>query len=123
LPSGHAQTRYAAYPTLFTNPRPYSPNQEPDLWSLARIDTYLASQVWSRWVDKSGRVSLFASPYYVGHTHVAQQLSIRFDPSARAWQFYDGYGNLVRSHPTKEFLPDIILQFRLTSRQRSNFVA
>ena len=57
------QTRLQVYPDLLHNPRGYRREQEAQLWQIQRVYDWISSKVWTRQVDKVGRVSESVKSY------------------------------------------------------------
>lgn len=78
-----------AYPGLCDPHRPYHSEQEPGLFSLQRVDTFLAQKAWLRRVEKAGIVSIGEQrTYSVGRKYAGQHVLVRFDPQDRHFVFY-----------------------------------
>lgn len=78
-----------AYPGLLAPQRPYHSEQEPLLFSLQKVDAFLAQKAWLRRVEKAGLVSIGEQrTYFVGRQYAGQHVLVRFDPQDRHFVFY-----------------------------------
>ena len=118
-PSIKGQARIEAYPRLRHNPRPYSRHEENTLWQFERVQSFLADKVWTRRVDKVGRISLFSSTYSVGRAYTGQELQVHLDPQTHQWLIETEQGQLLRRFDCLEITPDRIDSFSLTKRANS----
>jgi len=84
-----------AHPELLQPRRPFRPELELALFDLARVDAYLATFTWTRYVDKNGRVSLGGKQrrYSVGRNYAGQEIIVRFDPQDRHFVFSEANGS------------------------------
>lgn len=80
-----------AHPELFEPRRPFRPEHELALFSLKRVDVFLATFSWQRKVGKTGQVCLGGHHeyYYVGRKYARHQVLVKFDPADRHFVFYD----------------------------------
>lgn len=79
--------------------RPFHPGLEWTLFSIERVDAYLASQIWTRKVRSVGNVSVGGHLYYVGRTHLEETVSVQFIPETRSFRFEAADGALVAELP------------------------
>lgn len=115
-PNGY--TRAQAFPDLFTNPRLYAPEDDPQSWQQERVAHYLSGFIFHRKVEINGQVSLFANTYSLGKHYARQTIQITFDPDTYVWIFTDEHAHLIRRHPTKELFYERISQLQLAKRRR-----
>lgn len=115
-PALNGQSRLATYPDLQRNRRTYLSAHEPQRWCFARVEAWLATAVWSRKVDKVGRISLFSTAYSVGRTYHGQTVTIHFDPSTHEWVIQDTQGQALRRYTCREITPQRILNLALAKR-------
>jgi hypothetical protein len=88
---------------LFQAPRPFHPQHELAYFDLRRVDQYLASFTWPRYVGTDGRVRLGTERYYIGTAYARRYINVHFDPTERRFVFCD-YENLdheIRRMPAK----------------------
>jgi hypothetical protein len=112
-PNRQGLTRLDRYPQLMQPVRPYQSAQEDQLWSIVRVQAYLAQGCWRRKVDASGRISLYNHNYTL-HRHLrGQVLWIRFDPTTSCWTCWDDKGQQVAACPALEIQPEVICQLKL----------
>jgi len=80
-----------AHPELFEPRRPFRPEHELALFSLKRVDAYLATFTWQRKVGKTGQICLGGhhAYYYVGRKYARRQVLVKFDPADRHFVFYN----------------------------------
>lgn len=95
-----------AHPELLSKPRPFRPEQELDLFSLDRIDAFLASFTWRRKVGKTGQICIGGHHRYytVGRAYARKYVLVRFDPTDRHFVFYPDEALLDGELPTGEEL-------------------
>jgi hypothetical protein len=83
------QPPVVAYPALLDPHHPYHSDQEPTIFSLSRVDAFLAEQSWLRRVGSSGQIAIGERRRYsVGRQHAGQDVWVRFDPDDRHFVFY-----------------------------------
>lgn len=117
--NGHS--RQQVYPTLAHNPRVYSQAQEHTLWQLQRVDAFLSQAVWTRRVDKVGRISLFSRAYSVGRAYTGTEVQVQFEPQHREWVIQSEQGQVLKRHVSQEITPERI--FNLDLAKRANLVS
>ncbi len=83
----HGQPPLVAHPELLVPRRPYRPEWELDLFDLKRVDTYLATQTWTRTVSQVGQVTLGGYRYGLGKSWAWQTVSVSFDAERRQFVF------------------------------------
>jgi len=76
-----------AHPELLVPRRPYQPEWELELFEVARVHRYLASQTWTRTVSQNGQVSLGGTHYNLGRKWAEQTVSVSFDATRRQLVF------------------------------------
>jgi hypothetical protein len=86
----------AAYPR-----RPYHVHYEADLFNLARVDVFLATQRWSRRANNLGCITLGARSYCPGVTWAEHDVEITFEPEQRQLVFHDLQAQTVSRRPIK----------------------
>lgn len=67
--------------------RPYHLAVERELFSLERVDRFLAQFTWQYKVTKIGQVVIHDHVYYVGTAAAGQVVDVRFDPTDRCFVF------------------------------------
>lgn len=113
------RSRHQVYPELNQNPRRYTEAQEPRLWQLARVDAFLSPLVWTRRVDKVGRISIFSRAYSVGRAFTGRAVQVRFDPQPREWVIQSEQGQVLKRFPAQEITPPRILNLDIAKRANS----
>lgn len=83
------RTPLQAHPEVLCPLRPYHPSVELALFSLDRVDRFLAQFSWQHTVSCSGQVSVHSRSYYVGTIHSGKTVVVRFDPTDRCFVFCD----------------------------------
>lgn len=79
-PHCHGLPPLVAHPELAHPRRPYSPDQEADLFQMARVYLYLSQWQWERKVDPGGCMSMAHLNRRIADTHIGQIVKVRFDP-------------------------------------------
>jgi hypothetical protein len=115
-PAIDGQSRLHAHPDLQRNPRHYRQADEAALWQMQRVDEFIAQRVWTRRVDKVGRVSLFSTAYSVGRPYAGHEVNIHFDIPTREWVIQNEQGHILKRYPSQEITPERILSLRLAKR-------
>ncbi len=87
----HGHPPVEAHPELLHRPRPFQRDHELALFSLQRVDEYLASLRLERRVCKRGRVEIGGDNhrYYVGRQYVGHVIQVHFAPDTREFVFHD----------------------------------
>ncbi|MCI0336450.1 MAG: hypothetical protein L0226_02650 [Acidobacteria bacterium] len=75
--------------------RPYHPAVEPELFSLDRVDQFLAQFTWQYKVTSIGQVAIHDHVYYVGTANGGVRVDVRFDPTDRHFVFSDAKNGAV----------------------------
>jgi hypothetical protein len=83
----HNQPPLLAHPELLLPRRPYQPEWELELFALARVHRYLATQAWTRTVSQNGQVSLGGTHYGLGRKWAGQTVAVSFDAARRQFVF------------------------------------
>jgi transposase InsO family protein len=92
---------FQAHPEVLQPLRPYHSSVELELFSLDRVDRFLARFSWQHKVTQSGQVSLHGHLYYVGTVHGGKTVDVRFDPADRHFVFTDAKtGEELKRRPT-----------------------
>jgi hypothetical protein len=115
-PACGGKTRLQAYPDLIQSNRPYRQSDEPHLWQFERVQAFLADFVWTRRVDKVGRVSIFSSAYSVGRAYVGQEVHIHLDSNTHQWVIETEQGQCLKRYACQEITPERIYAFDLSKR-------
>lgn len=102
--AGDCQGRnpYQAHPEVCLPLRPFILEAELLLFSLDRVDYFLAQFTWSHKVTASGQVFIGEQVYYVGQKYAGLQATVRFDPSNRHFVFtHPQTGKVLKRCPAK----------------------
>jgi hypothetical protein len=78
--------------------RPYHPAVERELFSLDRVDRFLAQFTWPYKVTKIGQVAIHDHVYYVGTATAGQMVDVRFDPTDRCFVFSNAKSGAELKH-------------------------
>lgn len=118
-PALAGQSRLAAFPALAAGGRPYDPAQEAAQWDECRVWAWLGERVWTRRVDKVGRISLANRALGVGRAWAGTEVTVRLavHDHMPAWIIRDGHGTLLRQHPAPELARDRLLALDVSHRR------
>jgi len=83
----HGRPPVKVHPEVLQPLRPYHPSAEPDLFSLDRIDCFLAKFTWSYKVSEVGQFNILKRTYSVGTAHAGERVDVHFDPQDRHFVF------------------------------------
>ncbi len=108
-PAVRGESRATAFPALMAGGRPFDPAREAKVFDERRVWAYLAGKVWTRRVDKVGRISVYNRPLGVGKRWKGQDVTLQFDAEAVAWVVRDARGTELARHPAPELSRDRIL--------------
>lgn len=87
------------YPWASHSGRVYHPALEWDLFDMARVDEFLAQQVWTRLVNDIGCAVIGNHFYYLSLSLRRQTVSVRFVQDTRAFRFQLADGSFIRDWP------------------------
>ena len=118
-PAIAGQSRLAAYPALAVGGRPYAPTQEDAQWEERRVWTWLGSRIWTRRVDKVGRISLANRAVGVGRSWTGQDVTVRLviHDAAPLWVIRDAQGHVLRQQSAPELSRTRILALDVSRRR------
>jgi hypothetical protein len=111
------RSRWETFPRLAYSGRPYSRTWERKNWDIQPVLTHLAGYSLPRYVDKSGRVSLYGWAHYVGNVHAKKTVYATFDPQAQAWLFADETGRQLNKQAAQEITQERIVSLRVSRRK------
>lgn len=109
-----------AHPEALTPRRPYTPEREEELFSLSRVDEYLASFRWCRRADGVGQICLGRTRYRMGRKNKHRVFDVVFDPSDRNFVFSTPEGDVLVRQPAKGLDTDDITNIAESQRRRSH---
>ena len=115
-PAVAGRSRLAAFPAWATPRRCYQIAIEDALWSLDRVDRFLAQGVWRRRVGRSGPIALDARDDWVGKRPTGQDVSVRFAPTDRYWVVCDPRGQELRRHRAEQLTRERIVGLKVAHR-------
>jgi len=116
-PAVRGQTRTAAYPRLSDGGTAYDRAREGEQWDAQRVWRALARQVWTRRVDRVGRISVYNRPLGVGRAYAGQNVSLRFDAATQEWLIHDDAGGTLKRHPAPELSRERIVALAVSHRR------
>jgi transposase len=90
-----------AHPQAATPRRPYSPAQEPTVFDVERIATYLSQGQWFRKASNVGVVTIGNQHYGLGQTWAKHEVQITFDPADRCLVCLHQDGQQTKRRPIK----------------------
>lgn len=117
-PAIGGQSRVAAFPALVAGGRPYDPAEEAVQWDERRVWAWLGQRVWTRRVDKVGRISLANRAVGVGRAWAGTDVTVRLAvaEAVPVWVIRDQHGSLLRQHPAPELARERILALDVSHR-------
>lgn len=93
---------FDAHPEVLQPRRPYDPAVELELFSLERVDHFLAQFTWHYKVTPIGQVFVQGRAYYVGQRYAGKQVEMHFDPQDRHLIFAEATtGQLLTRRPLR----------------------
>lgn len=103
-PACAGQSRLAASPALAAGGRPYDPAREGAQWQERRVWRWLGEQVWTRRVDRAGRISLANRAVGVGKAWAGQTVTVRVvvRGGRPCWRICAADGTLLHHRPAPE---------------------
>lgn len=118
-PVAAGPSRMAGFPALARGGRPYDPAEEAEAWAEQRVWAWLSRRVWTRRVDKVGRISLANRPLGVGKAWARQEVSVRLAviDGEPQWRIRDAVGTLLRAHPAPELSRERIIALAVSRRR------
>lgn len=119
-PALEKQTRLQAFPDLRHNPRHFQASHEATLWQWHAVTEWLATRIWSRRVDKVGRISFFSAPYSVGRAYSGHDVLLRLDVQQHHWVIESQQGHTLKRYPCLEISQERIYAFALSKRANSS---
>jgi hypothetical protein len=90
-----------AHPQAAVARRPYTPAQEPALFDVERIYTYLSQGQWFRKASNVAVVALGQQHYGLEQTWAKHEVQITFDPADHCLVFLDQDGQQTKRRPIK----------------------
>lgn len=109
-------TRIQIWPTLTHSGRPYTRQWEHQHWDFTRVLNHLADYAVTRHVNKSGRVTIYNRPHYVGCLHQGKNVYVMLDPQEILWGIADEQGHQLARVPAPEITPANIIQLTVAMR-------
>ena len=98
----HGRPPVEVHPEAFQPSRPYHPSAELALFSLDRVDRFLAKFTWSYKVSKVGQFKILQRPYSVSTAYAGERVDVRFDPQDRHFVFSEAEtGIAIKRCPAK----------------------
>jgi hypothetical protein len=116
-PAKAGQSRAAAYPSLYRNPRRYLEADEDSQWDLRRVQAYLAQGRWARQVSTVGQITLYNRAYSVGRAHAGCQVWVGYDLASCSWVIVDERGQELVRHSASEITAERIHRLSVSYRK------
>lgn len=116
--SCHGRPPLEAHPNAAQPRRSYSPSREKKLFSLKRVDAYLAQFRWQRRTDGVGKISMGRTDYYLGRAHAKLVFDVTFDPKHRAFAFTTPDNKTTITRPALGLDTNDILDIRTSQDKR-----
>ena len=101
-PALRGETRATAFPVLMAGGRPFDPTRAGAVVAARRVWADLAGTLWTRRVDKVGRISVSNRALGVGRGWTGQEVTLQFAAEAVAWVIRDDRGTELVRHPAPE---------------------
>lgn len=98
----HGQPPLTACPTANYSGRPFCADVEWELFSMARVEAYLAQHVWIRQVSEAGGTSIGNHLYSVGRTHAGHTVAVSYRPATHAFRFDLSDGTTAAELPAQQ---------------------
>ena len=89
------------HPEAIYSGRPFPAGSEWSVFSLERVDHYLAQFHWVRKVDVNGCIFLGDHRYSLRRAYHSQQVSVHYVPEKRAFRFDTQQGTWIKTLPAK----------------------
>ena len=102
-----------AYPDAKRPRRPYTPEQELEIFSMEQVYQYLAKRHWWRRVSQVGQISIGSHRYSAGMAYAYQDVKVFFDADAVEFVVEDSQGKEIRRLEPKGLTVDEITGLRL----------
>ena len=112
MPAKQYKTRIELYPELENNSRAYN----PELFKMKRVYSFLSKKIWQRTIKKSGQISLFGQPVYIGNQYAGEEITMTFDPIEKQWVFRKYDGTLLKTSKKQVPQEQEILEFATMSK-------
>jgi hypothetical protein len=116
-PAIRGMSRATAFPALRAGGRPFNPAREGAHFDERRVWTVLAGRLWTRRVDKVGRISVSNRALGVGRRWAGQTVALTFDTEAVAWVVRDDHGTELARHPAVELSRERILVLAVSHKR------
>lgn len=116
-PVQQQQPRQECFPELAGQPRRYCRQDEVQQWSLAAVFAYVARYVFSRRVEKNGRITVMTREYSLGRQYRAQSVTVQLEPQTAHWLVKDRHGTLVGSFSADQLTYPTLAGLNLVYRQ------
>ena len=117
-PVNQGQSRMTVYPQLKQPLHLYDPSQEAQRWSLEAVFQYMARYVFTRTVEKNGRIRLMTAEYSVGRPYRAQKVTVYLDATTRQWIVKDRLGDVIAHFDADQFNYTTLAGLTLASRNK-----
>jgi transposase InsO family protein len=119
----HGRPPLEVHPEVLQQLRPYHPSAELALFSLDRVDRFLAKFTWSYKVSQVGQFKILKCTYSIGTTHAGERVDVRFDPEDRHFVFSEAKtGVTIKRCPAKGLNTAAITGLDVPPIQSNEFV-
>jgi transposase-like protein len=108
-PHCHGKPPMIAHPELRQSPRPYTKEQEAELFDMQRVYAYLSQWEWERKVASNGYISLADYNRRVSKNHVGQVVKVRFDTETTSFVAHSVDGSELSRFTLPVISEDFIL--------------
>lgn len=115
-PACQGRTRQSAFPHLYQVVRPYPRQADAHLWQPARVHQYVATLLFTRTVEKNGRITLLTHEYALGKQYQGQRVTIRLDPLHEHWRVFHRDGEVLKTFPARQLTYETIATLRMSYR-------
>ena len=115
-PACDGQSRLATYSQLLEQPRPYRRQDDQALWSLQNVWDYISNYLFTRTVEKNGRITLMNREYSIGSDYRSQKIAANLNPTNGEWIIKDRHGEELKRFPADQLNYETIAGMTFTYR-------
>jgi hypothetical protein len=117
-PVKEGKSRMELYPQLGRVVRQYDPEQEAQRWTLEAVFQYMARYIFTRTVEKNGRITIMTGEYYLGRQYRAQKVTVQLDVQWQQWVVKDRLGEIIAHFEPQQLNYTTLAGLTLSSRNR-----
>jgi hypothetical protein len=114
------KSRWELFAELRARRRGHDARREGACWQERLAREYLAGQVALRRVDSQGKVTVYATPYYVGIVHRQRLCVVRYDADAGEWVFSSEDGTQWCHRPAQQITTERIRSLTVSAKPSRN---